>query len=118
LTRAGRAVTIVAVPRSTFPLYPTDDGWPYPDRTPAVRGGHEPEADDDLDLDALELRADPHAFDALTPVEYDVLSRRFGLHGPAESMKELSQTLGCTHAETRDLLGRAIDKMRARLSDR
>ncbi|MGH9030671.1 MAG: hypothetical protein ACRDY4_05265 [Acidimicrobiia bacterium] len=104
--------------RSTFPLFPTDDGWPYPDGATMMRGGVEPLDDDEIDLDALELRADPHAFDALSPVEYEALARRFGLHGPPESMKELSHGLGYTHAEAREVLGRAIDKMRTRLTDR
>ncbi|MGQ0802252.1 MAG: hypothetical protein ACT4PI_00080 [Actinomycetota bacterium] len=101
---------------TTLPLFPTDDGWPYPDAaTVALDGGREPVADDEIDLDALELRADPHAFDGLSPVEYEVLSRRFGLHGPPESMKQLAHDLGCSHADAAEILGRAIDKMRARL---
>jgi len=102
--------------RSTFPLFPSDDGWPYPDLTPPLMGSADPAAPDEIDLDELELRADRHAFDALSPAEYEVLSRRFGLHGPAESMKHLAHDLGCTHAEARDLLGRAIEKMRTRLT--
>jgi DNA-directed RNA polymerase sigma subunit (sigma70/sigma32) len=97
--------------RSVFQLFPSDDGWPYPD------GGTEPVADDEIDLDALELRADRHAFDALTPLEFDVLSRRFGLQGRPQSMKELAQGIGCSHAETRDILGGAIDKLRTRLTE-
>ena len=101
--------------RSTLPLFPTDDGWPYPDH----------DADDDellgrgftvdaeVDLDALELTADPHAFDGLTTAERDALDRRF-THG--ESMKDLAHSLGITHAEAADLLGRAIDKVRLRLA--
>jgi hypothetical protein len=104
--------------RSTFPLFPTDDGWPYPDGATVMLGGVEPVDDEEIDLDALELRADPHAFDALSPVEYEALSRRFGLHGPPASMKQLCRDLDCTHAEARDVLGRAIDKMRSRLTDR
>ncbi len=103
--------------RSTLPLFPTDDGWPYPDAATVALDGTEPVADDEIDLDALELRADPHAFDSLSPAEYDLLCRRFGLHGPPESMKELSHELGCSHAEVRAQLGRAIDKMRTRLTD-
>jgi DNA-directed RNA polymerase sigma subunit (sigma70/sigma32) len=99
----------------TLPLFPTDDGWPYPDAASVGLGGIEPVADDDIDLDALELRADPHAFDALSPLEYDVLSRRFGLHGPPESMKQLAHDLDCSHADAREILGRAIEKMRTRL---
>lgn len=97
--------------RSVFQLFPSDDGWPYPD------GGTEPIADDEIDLDALELRADRHAFDALTPLEFDVLSRRFGLQGRPQSMKELAHGIGCSHAETRDILGGAIDKLRTRLTE-
>ncbi len=103
--------------RSTLPLFPSDDGWPYPDGATPVAGGLEPVADDEIDLDALELRADPHAFDALSPTEYDLLCRRFGLHGPPESMKRLAHEVGCSHAEVREQLGRAIDKMRTRLTD-
>jgi DNA-directed RNA polymerase sigma subunit (sigma70/sigma32) len=103
--------------RSTFPLFPTDDGWPYPDGATVMMSGVEPVADDEIDLDALELRADPHAFDALSPIEYEALVRRFGLDGQPESMKELCRDLGCTHAEAREVLGRAIDKMRTRLTE-
>jgi DNA-directed RNA polymerase sigma subunit (sigma70/sigma32) len=97
---------------STFPVFPSDDGWPYPD---LPSGRDDPAADDDVDLDALELRADPHVYDGLTPDEYEVLSRRFGLHGPPMTMKELCHDLGYSHAEARDLLGSAIDKVRLRL---
>jgi DNA-directed RNA polymerase sigma subunit (sigma70/sigma32) len=96
---------------STFPLFPTDDGWPYPD------GWHEEASDDDdVDLDALELRSGRHAYDSLTPVEYAVLSQRFGLAGPACTMKHIAHDLGCSHAAARDILGTAIDKMRTRLA--
>jgi hypothetical protein len=117
LTAAAGPGTIRSVARSTYPLFPTDDGWPYPDGAAVVMGGVEPVADDEIDLDALELQADPHVFDALSPAEYDLLSRRFGLHGQPESMKELAHDLGRSHAEVRELLGRAIDKMRTRLTD-
>lgn len=95
---------------STFPLFPTDDGWPYPD------GWQEETSDDDIDLDALELRSGRHAFDSLTPTEYAVLSQRFGLAGPACTMKDIARDLGCSHAAAREILGSAIDKMRTRLA--
>jgi DNA-directed RNA polymerase sigma subunit (sigma70/sigma32) len=98
---------------STFPVFPSDDGWPYPD-LPA--GVDDPVADDDVDLDALELQADPHAFECLNPLEYQVVARRYGLDGPAASMKTLAHDLGWSHSETRDVLGRAIDKLRTRLT--
>jgi DNA-directed RNA polymerase sigma subunit (sigma70/sigma32) len=98
--------------RTTLPLFPTDDGWPYPDAGPVV----DIVADDDLDLDALELRADRHAFDALTRDERTAVTRHFGLDGrPPLAMKELAPMLGCTRREARALLGGGIDKLRTRL---
>jgi hypothetical protein len=99
--------------RSTLPLFPTDDGWPYPD------GGLGPDLVDDgePDLDVLELRADRHAYDALTPLERAAVFRRFGLDGlPPCSVKLLGPELGCTRAEAREVLGSGIDKLRDRLS--
>ena len=46
--------------RSTFPLFPTDDGWPYPDVDAddrLLRQGFT--VDDDVDLDALRARREP-----------------------------------------------------------
>lgn len=98
---------------STLPVFPDDDGWPYPDVTAG------PDLVDDIepDLDALELRADPHAFDALSAQEREAVVRRFGLDGaPPMSMKQLAPALGCTRADARALLGAAIDKLRVRLT--
>jgi hypothetical protein len=97
--------------RSTLPLFPTDDGWPYPDAVALdVASEYEP------DLDALELRADPHAFDALTLDERAALFCHFGLQGHAAvPMRKLGPVLGCTRSEARALLGSAIDKVRVRL---
>ena len=54
----GAAQELAMHMRSTFPLFPTDDGWPYPDadaddRT-LLRQGFT--VDDDVDLDALAAR--------------------------------------------------------------
>jgi len=98
--------------RSTLPLFPTDEGWPYPDVV-----GIDLAADDEPDLDALELRADPHAFDTLTTQERAALFAHFGLRGEAPvSMKQLGPALGCSRSEARALLGTAIDKVRIRLT--
>ena len=95
--------------RSTLPLFPSDDGWPYPD---ALRNEL---VADVPDFDALELLG-PHVFDTLTAQERAALMFRFGLNGSeALSMKELAPTLGCTRAEASVVLGRAIDKMRVQL---
>jgi hypothetical protein len=106
-------VSAMTVSRATYPLFPTDDGWPYPD-VPADELGVTC-ADDDVDLDALELEVDPRAFADLSPVEHEALSRRFGLCRSPESMKELARSLGCSHAEAADHLGCALAKVRARL---
>jgi len=104
---------------STLPLYPTDDGWPYPDRTGDVAS--DVAADDEIDLDALELRVDRHAFADLTELEHYVVCRRYGLPNgspplaPA-SMKQLARDLECTHAEVAVVLGCALDKLRTRLT--
>jgi hypothetical protein len=99
--------------RSTFPLFPTDDGWPYPDTDAddgLLRQGFT--VDDDIDLDALELVADTHAFDGLTPLERYALDRRFW---QGESMKDLARSLNCSHAEAAAVLGQAVDKVRTRI---
>jgi hypothetical protein len=97
--------------RSTLPLFPTDEGWPYPDAV-----GYDVVADDEPDLDALELRADPHAFDALTRQEREALFRHFGLRGATPlSMKNLGPALGCSRSEARALVASACEKVRMRL---
>lgn len=97
----------------SLPLFPTDDGWPYPDVL-----GAELAADDDVDLDLLELRADPHVYADLTEIEYFAVSWRYGLTGSEHSMKNLAAELGCNHAEARAVLGGALDKLRQRLITR
>jgi len=95
--------------RSTLPLFPSDDGWPYPDVIDFELAADVP------DLDALEFLG-PHAYDTLTAQEYTALTFRFGLRGiDACTMKELAPLLGCTRTEAGEVLGRAIDKMRMQL---
>lgn len=96
---------------STLPLFPSDDGWPYPDAP-----GLDLADDDEPDLDLLELRADPHAYADLTEVEYFAVSQRYGIGCTPCSMKALARELECTHAEARDLLGGALDTLRRRLT--
>jgi DNA-directed RNA polymerase specialized sigma24 family protein len=100
--------------RSTHPLFPTDEGWPYPDTdTDAALGGRGYAVEDSIDLDALELIANVHAFDGLSTIEREALNRRFW---KCETMKELACSLGCTHAEATAVLGQAVDKVRHRLA--
>jgi DNA-directed RNA polymerase sigma subunit (sigma70/sigma32) len=94
---------------STLPLFPTDDGWPYPDAAALDVEADVP------DLDALELLG-PHVFDSLTVPERAALFQHFGLDGcTALTMKELGPALGCSRTEARTLLGTAVDKMRVQL---
>lgn len=96
--------------RRAAPLFATDDGWPYPD------GIDDAAAADQIDLDALELRVDPHAFDELDDVERRVVRGRFGLDGTdPRTMKDLARELDCTHAEVREILGSGIEKLRTRI---
>jgi hypothetical protein len=95
---------------STLPLFPTDDGWPYPDSTAFDLVADAP------DLDALELLG-PRAYECLDATERDALFWHFGLQGHAPvAMKELAPMLGCTRAEAAAVLGGAIDKLRVELS--
>ena len=102
--------------RSMSPPLSSDEGWPYPD----AEGAAETEllrqgliVDEDVDLDALQLVANVHAFDGLTTLERDALDRRFW---KSESMKDMARHLGCTHAEAAAVLGQAVDKVRVRLA--
>jgi hypothetical protein len=98
--------------RTTLPLFPTDDGWPYPDSSAEL----DVVDDSEIDLDALELLADRHAFDGLTQMEREAVVLHFGLDGgePVPT-KLLGDKLGCSRAEAREQLGAGIDKLRTRL---
>jgi hypothetical protein len=113
----GTATSEVRMARSTLPLYPSDEGWPYPDDGAGFSEPvPEPATDDGIDLDRLELIADPHAWDDLSELERHALEQRFGFGCRPASMKELAAGLGCTRAEAREIVGVAIDKLRTRLS--
>jgi DNA-directed RNA polymerase sigma subunit (sigma70/sigma32) len=96
--------------RSTLPLFPTDDGWPYPDSTGIDLAADVP------DFDALETLG-PHVYDTLTATERAALFWHYGLEGHTPlSMKELAPVLGCTRAEARTALVDALEKLRAQLA--
>ena len=96
---------------STF-VWPTDDGWPYPD-TPDEAVDLDGEADDDL----LNLTAtSQHLLDHLSPLEREVVCARFGLAGQRErSMRELISATGLPRADLRDALGSGLNKLRVQL---
>jgi DNA-directed RNA polymerase specialized sigma24 family protein len=103
----------VQLHRTTLPLYPTDDGWPYPDvdaAEAALTSGFV--VDDEVDLDALELVADRHAFDALSPQERALLELRYR---DAATVGDLAHWFGCTRTDVVSQLAVAVAKLRRRL---
>ncbi len=94
--------------------WPSDEGWPYPDVQ-----GHELEADESFDDDALVLRAaPPHLFDHLDPLERRVLTAHYGLDGsPPRTMKELHHETGLPRAELREALAAGLAKLRTTLAE-
>lgn len=93
-------------------IWPSDEGWPYPDEEP---GEADPEANLDEDLLALRCMSE-HALDGLEPVERLVVSSRFGVGRPVVSMKQLHAGTGLTRSELREALGSGLTKLRTRLS--
>ena len=94
-------------------LWPSEDGWPYPDQE-----GELIDFDNELDDDTLSLRVAPaHVLDGLEPLERQVIASRFGLLGePVRSMKQLHADLGLPRADLRDALGSGLSKLRTRLA--
>ena len=96
---------------TTF-VWPTDDGWPYPDSAPDLVD-LEGEADDDL-LNVI--AATSHLLDHLSPLERQVVRARFGLGGyPELSMRELIAETGLPRSDLRDALGSGLAKLRTQL---
>jgi RNA polymerase nonessential primary-like sigma factor len=93
-------------------LWPTEDGWPYPDALGDfvdIAG----EADDDL----LSITADTHLLDSLSPLEREIVAARFGLRGHEyRSMKQLHADLGLPRQDIRLALGSGLAKLRNHLS--
>ena len=97
--------------RGNHRLPSVDESWPYADVE------DEQAADEEVDLDVLELRVDPRAYLGLDPDEREVLFLRFGLgDGRPRSMKEIARALEITHSQARELLGAAIEKVRTRVA--
>lgn len=104
--------------RSPFEtLSEVDDSWVYPDQESLVEFTSHDVEDPTSDDDLFELRADPNAYAYLSAAEYNVIDKRFGLSGDANSMKDIALQMGVTHGEVRDVLGAALSKMRTNLRD-
>ena len=109
---------IGATMRSPFEtLSEVDDSWVYPDQESLVEFTSHDVEDPTSDDDLFELRADPNAYAYLSAAEYNVIDKRFGLSGDANSMKDIALQMGVTHGEVRDVLGAALSKMRTNLRD-
>ena len=70
-------------------VWPSEDGWPYPDGD-----GHPIDVDVDgvFDDDVLSVLASPHLLDHLEPLERRVISDHYGLNGtPARSMNTFTR---------------------------
>ena len=96
---------------STF--WATEDGWPYPD---ALEDWVD--LDSETDDELLNLRIPPpHLYDALDPLERQVINSRFGLQGmPVRSMKELLADTGLPREDLRQALGSGLEKLRTQLT--
>jgi len=93
-------------------VWPSDDGWPYPDTTREVV-----DLGADLDEDLIWLRMRPHLLDGLDPLERQVIAARFGLGGqPVRSMKQLLAETGVDRSELREALGSGLAKLRLSLA--
>jgi DNA-directed RNA polymerase sigma subunit (sigma70/sigma32) len=92
--------------------WPSDEGWPYPDRNDA-RTDEVAELDDDL----MTLHAAaPHLFDDLAPVERQVIRARFGLDGhPARTLRQVQSELGLGHDDVRVAFADGLAKLRRHL---
>lgn len=93
-------------------LWPSEDGWPYPDTV-----GETVDLDATTDDDALSLRATPaQCLAHLDPLERAVITAHYGLAGqPPRTMKELHAEMGLPRAELRDALGTGLAKLRTEL---
>ncbi len=93
-------------------LWPTEDGWPYPDTAPEVI---DLDAESDDDLLCFKVPS-PHLFDGLDPIEQQVIRSHYGLDGtPARTMRQLHYDLGMSRADLRDVLGSGLAKLRREL---
>lgn len=91
-----------------LPLYPTDDGWPYPDY---VDTGF---FSDGADVDLLALSG---VIGMLHPIQRSIVSHRFGLNGDRRlSLNEIAHVIGCSQAEISALLAQALYRLRIALS--
>ena len=96
-------------------IWPSDEGWPYPDGdAPASCCEELVDLDAGTDDDLVSLHAAAaHLFEGLGPIERHLITGRYGLDGGApRSMRDLQRELGLPRAELRIALGDALAKLR------
>lgn len=95
-------------------VWPSEDGWPYPDGRPEL-----PDLDSNVDEDAIVLRgAGSRLFELLEPLERQVITAHYGLDGtPPRTMKELHHETGLPRTELREALAGGLAKLRISLSE-
>jgi DNA-directed RNA polymerase sigma subunit (sigma70/sigma32) len=93
-------------------LWPSDEGWPYPDTV-----GETVDLDATTDDETLCMRASPsQVFAHLDPLERAVITAHYGLEGQQpRTMKQLHAEMGLPRAELRDVLGTGLAKLRTEL---
>jgi DNA-directed RNA polymerase sigma subunit (sigma70/sigma32) len=92
-------------------VWPSDDGWPYPDTERETI-----DLSSEVDDDALSVRLTPSLLNSLDPLERVLIASRYGLGGtPIRSMKQLHAELGLPRDELRNALGSGLAKLRTQL---
>jgi DNA-directed RNA polymerase sigma subunit (sigma70/sigma32) len=94
-------------------LWPSEDGWPYPDDDGELV---DPAAGIDEDLVSVRILSD-RALDDLEPLERLLIGARFGVGGQEiRSMKQLHADTGLSRSDLRASLGSGLTKLRAQLA--
>lgn len=98
---------------ATF-VWPSEDGWPYPDAEIDVADRTEVEVDDDL-FCVRSGRAS--LFRGLDALERQVITARFGLDGARpRSLEEIQNSTGLLPSETLQAMGSGLAKLRSQLT--
>jgi DNA-directed RNA polymerase sigma subunit (sigma70/sigma32) len=94
-------------------LWPSEDGWPYPDDDSELV-----DPASDIDDDLVSVRSLPgRVLDDLEPLERLLIGARFGVEGhEIRSMKQLHADTGLSRADLRASLGSGLTKLRTQLT--
>jgi DNA-directed RNA polymerase sigma subunit (sigma70/sigma32) len=92
-------------------VWPSDEGWPYPDTI-----GEMIDLDAAADDDVLNVQLALRHLDGLEPLERQLITSRYGIGGtPVRSMKQLHADTGLPRDTLRQALGSGLAKLRDRL---